>query len=419
MLNFDANAPKVSVIIPCYNYGQYLDEAVDSVLRQTYQDFEIIVVNDGSTDAATNQLLQAYSKPHTQVIHTENQGVAAARNRGVSAAKGEYILPLDADDKIHASYLEKAVEVLDQHDRVGIVYGDVEFFGEKTGKWELPPYRFPEVLISNVIVCSGLYRKADWEKVGGYKPNMKEAWEDYDFWLSLIELGVEVFHIPEVLFFYRRHSDSRDRVEPGNIGKLVRSYAQLFRNHLDLYTQNIEFIFEHILELSLKAAEFKAALDDCQQNQAVTRSEMQCLTAIRSTLAPLNLRDFNLLIFPDWLQPEEQLGTELRQLLQELHLHPESLRITLLVNTGQADPEEVNLMIAGLAMDLLLTEDLDLNTGIEIALITELSEFEKHLLACCSRRVCLVHDDQTAIAAFPTQTMPTLNLNSLAELTQS
>ena len=96
---------KVSVIIPCYNQGAYLNEAVESILAQSYRDFEIIVVNDGSTDEETNRLLSGYDRQQTRVLHTENQGLSSARNNGIREAQGEYILPLDADDRIDPTYL--------------------------------------------------------------------------------------------------------------------------------------------------------------------------------------------------------------------------------------------------------------------------------------------------------------------------
>ena len=127
--------PKVSVIIPCYNQGFFLQEAVESVLEQTYQDFEIIIINDGSTDAATVALLKNYKQPRTTVIHTNNQGLASARNNGINIAKGKYILPLDADDKIGKNYLQKAIEKLEMNDNLGIFYCEAEFFGNEIGKW--------------------------------------------------------------------------------------------------------------------------------------------------------------------------------------------------------------------------------------------------------------------------------------------
>ncbi|MFZ2642490.1 MAG: glycosyltransferase family A protein, partial [Verrucomicrobiia bacterium] len=164
--------PRVSVVIPCYNLGQYLDEAVESVLAQTYQEFEILVVDDGSTDETTKQILSSYNRPKTRVIRTANQGPSAARNTGIQQARGEYILPLDADDKIGSRYMEKAVAVLDQRAEVGIVCCEAEFFGEVAGKWNLPEYSFPLVLLENMIVEPSFFRMADYKQTRGYNPNM-------------------------------------------------------------------------------------------------------------------------------------------------------------------------------------------------------------------------------------------------------
>ena len=107
--------PKVSIVIPCYNHGKFVDETVQSCLKQTYQDIEIIIVNDGSTDEYTNTLLKDYQRPKTKVITIQNQGLPTARNTGIREAVGEYILPLDADDKIAPTYIEKAVNVIEKN----------------------------------------------------------------------------------------------------------------------------------------------------------------------------------------------------------------------------------------------------------------------------------------------------------------
>lgn len=238
--------PKVSVIIPCYNQGQYLDEAVDSVLNQTFQDFEIIIVNDGSTDEFTQNLLKEYNRPKTKVIHTSNQGLPSARNNGIREAQGEYILPLDADDKIGETYLEKAVKILDEDQDIGIVYCEAEFFGAISGKWNLKKYKFPDILFQNVIFCSAFFRRNNWEDLGGYKTNMKYGWEDFDFWLSIIELGKKVFQIPEVLFFYRQKDLSMVKLIDNQIE--IYLYEQLFNNHFNLYVKNITCFFEKLSE---------------------------------------------------------------------------------------------------------------------------------------------------------------------------
>ncbi len=240
-------APKVSVVIPCFNLGEYLDEAVDSVLAQTLQDFEIIVVDDGSDDPFTKTKLGSYEKPRTRILRTENRGLAAARNLAIANARGAYILPLDADDRLGASFLEKTVAVLDQHVEIGMVYSEVEWFGARTGKWDLPPYRFPDILLGNVIVVSALFRRSDWELAGGYSTEFGARWEDYDFWLSLIERGLAPYRIPEVLFLYRQRVGSR--TESGQSTGNAALYEILFRRHRDLYLNNIGFLFSRIAAL--------------------------------------------------------------------------------------------------------------------------------------------------------------------------
>jgi len=228
--------PKVSVIIPCYNQGQYVVEAIQSVLNQTYDNFEIIVVNDGSTDDGTINLLTTLSMTKTSVLHTGNQGLAAARNSGIAAASGEFILPLDADDTITAEYLEKGVSLLEADPSIGVVYGFADYFGARTGRWELPEYSPVGLLSENMIFCSALFRRCDWEKVGGYKTAMGHGWEDWEFWLSLSESGVGFVRIPEVLFHYRvRHASMTSSMTYRQkflmMGLLVLTHRRLYRRH--------------------------------------------------------------------------------------------------------------------------------------------------------------------------------------------
>ena len=225
--------PKVSVIIPCYNQGTYLGEAVDSVLAQTFQDFEILVVDDGSTDGETVKILKGSAWPKTRVIRTENQGLSAARNTGIGEAQGSYILPLDADDKIGKGYLEDAVRILDRHPEIGIVYCEAAYFGVKGGRWDLPEYSLDKILNHNVIFCTALFRKADWEVVGGYNVNMVYGWEDWDFWLSLIHRGLKVYRIPKVYFYYRLREVSMVQGMDAEQIFFMRLHTCL--NHRDLY----------------------------------------------------------------------------------------------------------------------------------------------------------------------------------------
>ena len=239
--------PKVSVIIPCYNLGAYLDEAVVSVLRQTYTDFEIIIVNDGSTDLETVNLLASYDQPNTRIIHTSNQGVSAARNTGIREACGMYILPLDADDKIGPDYLELAVDVLDTRPDVAIVYCERVLFGEREGVDSLPDYNQRALLFDNCIYPAALFRKADWETVGGYCEKMIYGWEDWDFWISLSDLNKQVVKISEPLFFYRVRSKSRDHSL--QFHQKVAMMSVMVMRHKRLYLRNLNLLVKKVFDL--------------------------------------------------------------------------------------------------------------------------------------------------------------------------
>jgi glycosyltransferase involved in cell wall biosynthesis len=237
--------PKVSVVIPCYNQGHFLNEAVESVLKQSFEDLDIIIINDGSTDTATNSLLAGYDKPKTRVITTKNQGLAAARNNGIVQAQGEYILPLDADDTIEPSYIEKAAHILDSTPDTGIVYCRARLFGQVETEWLLPEYSIEAMLLDNIIFCSALYRRQDWLLVGGYDPGMIYGWEDYDFWLSLIEQGRGVWKIPEILFSYRVTADSMVRSKERS--QKVAMFKRIFDRHPALFQKNIGIWIDKIL----------------------------------------------------------------------------------------------------------------------------------------------------------------------------
>jgi len=152
-----------TVIIPCYNDGAFIQETIDSVNAQSIQTLEIIIVDDASTDRETLETLKNLKQDNLTVFFSEmNEGPSVARNKGIIKALGKYILPLDADDKIDPTYIEKAQKVLDENSKIGIVYCEAKLFGEKNEKWELPPFSFPEILVSNMIFATALFRKEDW-----------------------------------------------------------------------------------------------------------------------------------------------------------------------------------------------------------------------------------------------------------------
>lgn len=243
----------VSIVIPCYNQGEFLEECLISVFNSTYKSIEVIVVNDGSKDDTLEFINDLKEKFDFIFIDQVNSGPSIARNNGVLVSTGKYILPLDADDKIGNNYIEKAVEVLEQNIKTGIVYCKAVFFGEKQGEWTLPDYSFEKILTQNLIFNCALFRREEYNKTIGYNPNMKDGWEDWDFWLSLIELDIEVVRLDDIGFHYRIRKNSRERSLDKE--KVTRLRKQIYQNHLNLYIKhyqnpiNQHFEIENLKEL--------------------------------------------------------------------------------------------------------------------------------------------------------------------------
>lgn len=206
--------PLISVIIPCYNQGRFLAESIGSVLASDFGDLEIIVVDDGSTEPETCRILETLDYPKTRLIRRKNGGLAAARNSGIAEAQGRYILPLDADDRIGPAYIGQAVAALEADPALGIVYCRAEKFGAESGPWRLAPFSRWRMALGNIIFCSAIYRKEDWLTICGYDETLRRGWEDWDFWLSLLELERQVLCLPLTGFFYRKSPSSMAAVMP-------------------------------------------------------------------------------------------------------------------------------------------------------------------------------------------------------------
>lgn len=146
--------------MPCYNDGLYIEESVQSVVDQTYKDIEIIIIDDGSDDNDTTVVLNRLeNKDGCRVLHTEHVGVSEARNYGIAHAQGEYIMPLDSDDLIDPTYIDKAVDILRRHPNIGVVYCLADLFGEASGPWDLPRYSFKQILRDNILFITALFTK--------------------------------------------------------------------------------------------------------------------------------------------------------------------------------------------------------------------------------------------------------------------
>ncbi len=226
--------PRLAVVIPCYNYGEFLEEAVSSVTSLKRGDVELVIVDDGSTDKHTHKEIERLMAGGLHVVRQENRGLAAARNVGIRATTADYILPLDADNKIRPSYIERAIAILDANPKVGVVYSDAEYFGSKTGRWKMGEFELERLLEWNYIDACSAFRRKVWEEHGGYDGSMpKMGLEDWDMWLGAVSRGWEFAYLPEMLFDYRVSPGSMiARANPGSHETerfIAQKYGLLYR----------------------------------------------------------------------------------------------------------------------------------------------------------------------------------------------
>lgn len=211
MLSLEAKQT-VSVIIPCYDQSKYLQEALDSIEDSTYKNIEVIVVDDGSNFKEQQEILDICQRgingQEIILIRQNNKGVSAARNAGICKASGDYLLMLDADDKIAYSYIEKAVWVLNAYPEYSFVYTSVKHFGFSNDIWHSRHFDMYYLLHHNYIVVSSLFRSSICKDIGTFDSNIT-GYEDWDFWIRAGGAGHKGFWLKEPLFFYRKVKDSK------------------------------------------------------------------------------------------------------------------------------------------------------------------------------------------------------------------
>ena len=252
----------VSVVITCYNQGQYLEECINSVTNSDYPNIEIILVDDGSEDTFTQKTLDKLDSGKIKIIRQNNQGVCAARNNGIAAATGKYILPLDADDKIAETYISKAVKILAENPQIGIVLCNGILWASQSGgggKWKLSSPTIINMLIQNCIFSSAIFRKSDFEKTGGFNPVMEAGCEDWDLWLKFLENGLKPYKIDEELFYYRvaENFRSKNAIRPQNYIKIryniIKLHKKLYLKYSFIVALPLMFmILKNILSFAVK-----------------------------------------------------------------------------------------------------------------------------------------------------------------------
>ncbi len=227
--------PTVSVVITCFNYGRYLPESIGSVLAQSFEDFELLVVDDGSTDdsvAIARRL--AAADPRVTVIAQENSGQPAIpRNLAVGRARGKYIVCLDADDRLDPEMLARCAAVLDADAGVGLAFPQTVEFGDSDVLHPHLDWNLPKLIRCNCLPCCTMYRRDAWVAAGGYNTNVR-GYEDWDLWLGIAATGLVGRPAWGALWHYRKHGAG---VYSESTGADQQLKAQVVVNRPQLFTR--------------------------------------------------------------------------------------------------------------------------------------------------------------------------------------
>lgn len=238
--------PRVSVVVTCYNYGKYLAECLASIKAQTYDNIEVIIVDDASTDEETQKVVawaatadgaSAIGFPRRVIMLAENTGQPAfTRNIGIQASAGDLILCVDADDVLMPTMIEECVQALRQNPDASIAYTGVTCFGDASNQWSTAPFSYERLIMQNFICYASMYRREVWEATGGYRTNVR-GMEDYDHWVHAAGLGFRAVPIPRQLWRYRMHQDGLFQSDV--VPNFEAKYRQLVLNNWQLYPPNM------------------------------------------------------------------------------------------------------------------------------------------------------------------------------------
>lgn len=250
--------PLISIITACFNHGIYLDDAFNSIeLDKNAHLFEHIIVNDGSTDAFTLAKLDELEAKGSIVIHQQNKGLAAARNRGIEMAAGKYILPLDSDNKIIPDVFIKAAELMEEQQHIAAVYTDAIYFGEKNEPWKTGAFDPLKLLNGNYIDACALLRKETVIAAGGYDGAMPFMGnEDWELWINLLSRKETIYYLEVPGFYYRVSPVSMmtEHTMPGQMEN--RNYV--FKKHS-------QFVIDSYNELMYQSITWQRKLNDLKE----------------------------------------------------------------------------------------------------------------------------------------------------------
>ena len=233
--------PKVTIYMPSFNYAAYVCEAIESVINQTYQDWELIVINDGSTDETVEVLKPYEGKERIQVIHQENKGLNVTNNIALRAARGEYVMRLDADDYLHRHAIASLVDCLDRNKEAGLVFPDY-YEVDKNGKTirlvqnALQDPESDQLRDRPAHGACTMFRISVLMQIGGYSEKYRRQ-DGYDIWLKIIQ-QFKPMSLDLPLFYYRQHGKSIT----DNLPKLLGTRREIVADHAELKPSNKDAI---------------------------------------------------------------------------------------------------------------------------------------------------------------------------------
>ena len=224
--------PLVTLAMPIYNYAKMLNPCLNSVFNQDYTNFEVVIVNDGSDDEYCLLKLKSLDGHESiKVVHKENTGVSDTRNIAVKEGKGDYILPLDADDMILPGYLKTGVNIIKNNPKISPVYCDTIHAGEMQGLEKRPEWSKERLLQGPFIVNSSMYSREAYDSIEGYNTEMK-GWVDYDLWVQMMDAGYQGKRIPKGLFVYYHHeSEGKGSVSTSARQNMEQLHKTILERH--------------------------------------------------------------------------------------------------------------------------------------------------------------------------------------------
>jgi predicted O-linked N-acetylglucosamine transferase (SPINDLY family)/glycosyltransferase involved in cell wall biosynthesis len=403
----------IAVIIASYNYGAFLVEAIESVLRQTRMPDEILITDDASDDN-TYEIAEFYHKKYPYLIKINrndyNLGIVKHFNKAVSLIGSDYITILGADNRYRSDFIEKTSLILDQDQNVGIAYSDFALFGPRAKLVydRCPPNRhglvkannffiinFPDfdeaakqelLTQGNFIHGSSMFRRQAFYEVGGYI-ELETVPEDYNLFLRIVKAGWNAKRIPFPILEYRQHSKSQANIR-------LTTFAELqFYKHL-----------AKTLHYELQQIQGNKTQSVYENKQPDVKFEF-------------DLTDINLIIFPDWQQAEELLYKDLLSLLKSIINHPEKDKVTLLIDNSGISEEDANYIISDVVLNLLQQEDFDVAEEANITLVGNLNIREwKTLLSQTTARILLRIENKSAIAKSTAQKIPVCSLANIGDI---